>query len=68
VEWARSTVKQCRAAGVAPFVKQLGSKPFVSSDILAHPFARQDVKDKKGEDMSEWPEDIRVREWPAGWN
>lgn len=29
VAWARSIVAQCRAAGVAAFVKQLGATPFV---------------------------------------
>jgi hypothetical protein len=24
------------------------------------------LKDKKGADMAEWPEDLRVREWPHG--
>lgn len=58
VAWARSIVAQCREAGVAPFVKQLG----------AHPFAdgfEQLLYDKKGGDMSEWPADLRVREFPA---
>lgn len=29
LEWARDLVRQCRAAGVAPFVKQLGQRPTV---------------------------------------
>lgn len=55
---ARSIVAQCREAGVAPFVKQLGAHP------VADGF-EQRLKDKKGGDMSEWPADLRVREFPA---
>jgi len=46
--WGRSLVEQCQAADVAVFVKQLGS---------AHGPA-------KGSDMTTWPEDLRVREYP----
>jgi len=75
--WARQTVKQCRAANVAPFVKQMGSNP---GAVLRHEFLdgkwkiesdgrlRLVLRNRKGEDMSEWPEDLRVREWPEGWN
>jgi protein gp37 len=27
--WARSVITQCRSAGVAPFVKQLGAQPLI---------------------------------------
>ena len=50
VEWIRSIVRQCREAGTACFVKQLGS--------------RLGLRDPKGGDCSEWPEDLRVRETP----
>lgn len=53
VEWIRSLVKECQAAGVAAFVKQLGS-------LHDGP----PCKDAKGGDMAEWPEELRVREWP----
>ncbi len=46
--WARSLVGQCRAAGVAVFVKQLGS-----------------AWGKSHHDIGTWPEDLRVREFPA---
>lgn len=54
VEWIRDGLRQCREAGVAPFVKQLGSIP-QPRDMVRH---------KKGGDMTEWPEDLRVREFP----
>lgn len=53
VEWAGSTIDECAAAGVACFVKQLGAKP------IDHP-----TRDHKGGDMAEWPEEIRVRQFP----
>lgn len=94
IEWARSTVRQCRAAGVPCFVKQLGAKPLDSKmvDIMGpdnkvhyrrppgDPMITEQVPkakgywarasfirlvDKKGGDMSAWPEDLRVREMPT---
>lgn len=93
VEWIRDGIAQCRAAGVAPFVKQIGRCPCRDMshdipaadlgplnktiqeaggdavDIAAWEHHRHNVpfqlKDKKGGDMSEWPEDLRVREFPT---
>lgn len=58
--WARSTVDQCREAGVPCFVKQMGALAGTTGGaswrlMLKHP---------KGADMSEWPEDLRCREMP----
>lgn len=62
--WARSLVDQCRAAGVAPFVKQLGSKPVeYMVGVRSGPL---DLRESHGRDMAEWPEDLRVREFPQG--
>jgi protein gp37 len=58
----RALVAQCRAAGVPVFVKQLGG---VAIDSDWHGLAPLPLRDRKGGDMSEWPEDLRVREWPA---
>ena len=58
VPWARSIVQQCKASGVACFVKQLGADPIWEDGAflnLAH---------RKGADMAEWPDDLRVREVP----
>jgi protein gp37 len=63
MDWARSTIDQCKAAGVPCFVKQMGAKPsIVVSPHQAVPSSI--IKDKKGGDMAEWPEDLRVREFP----
>jgi protein gp37 len=53
IDWIRRVVRQCKAAGVPVFVKQLGAR----STIL--------VTDPKGGNMAEWPEDLRVREMPG---
>jgi protein gp37 len=56
-EWASSVVKQCRDAGVAAFIKQMGSNFYRGGE-------RVRLADKKGGDMSEWSEDLRIRELP----
>ena len=55
VSWIRSLVRQCREAGVPAFVKQLGAKQAQVPPCLL---------DRAGADPSEWPYDLRVREWP----
>jgi protein gp37 len=79
--WARSAIAQCRAAGVACFIKQLGARPRINpldrweyeAPVRDHAIYRVrggdyclDLRDRKGGDMAEWPEDLRIREWPAG--
>ena len=46
LDWAIYLVRQCRAAGVAVFVKQLP------------------INGKVSKDPAEWPEELRVREYP----
>lgn len=56
----RAVIEACRAAGVAVFHKQAGSN-VIDSDYGLHPL---NFRDKKGGDMLEWREDLRVREMP----
>lgn len=61
LEWIRSIVQECRGAGVPCFVKQIGANPWMGdgwSDL------EYGARDPKGGDPSEWPEDLRVREFP----
>jgi protein gp37 len=58
VDWARDLIQQCHRQHVACFVKQLGHNPVVDSN----PFK---LYSRKGGDPSEWPEDIRIREFPS---
>jgi protein gp37 len=65
IAWARSLVEQCQAAGVAVFVKQLGAKPYGrQSGVLSWP--DYPLRDRKGGNVSEWPADLRLREFPEG--
>lgn len=63
IHWVRDLVAQCGFAGVPCFVKQLGSNP----DNSAQPdgdLIKAYIRDRKGGDMAEWPEDLRVRQFP----
>jgi protein gp37 len=79
VAWARDVVRQCREARVACFVKQMGAKPIEIDDGTRKAIEivqgwghdtvivganRLALKNRKGNDMAEWPEDLRVREFP----
>jgi protein gp37 len=57
--WARGIIAQCRAAGVVPFVKQLGLRP-VEAGAARLRFARA----ADHHDPTCWPADLRVREIP----
>lgn len=59
VGWAREGIKFAARHGIPWFQKQLGAKPVGGSGPI-------DLADPKGGDMSEWPEDLRVREFPGG--
>ena len=67
LEWIRSIVEQCQAAEVPVFVKQLGSQPYYEREVGSAkggcPVLLR-LKDRKGGDPSEWPEELRVREFP----
>ena len=74
--WARAIVRQCHDAGVPVFVKQLGAKPCEdlrpTGNFRTHEGRRQfemtasrvTILDSHGGDPLEWPEDLRVREFP----
>jgi protein gp37 len=77
VEWIRSVVDQCHVANVPVFVKQLGShaveSPSEAGDGPEDVSPDHDPNDPecfrmrltgKGDVLSEWPEDLRVREYP----
>jgi protein gp37 len=70
IGWARSIISQCKMAGVACFVKQLGARPH--KWLRDHPkglpacetFLPLCLKDRKGGNPEEWPAELRVREYP----
>lgn len=53
--WARELIHYGLRDGFAIFVKQMGSNP-----------AGLRLRDRAGADPSEWPNDLRVREFPKG--
>lgn len=71
VDWIRSIVQQCKAASVACFLKQLGAEPHANTPpAVLRPggpatYAFYAGKDRKGGDIAAWPEDLRVRQFPA---
>jgi protein gp37 len=78
VSWIRSIVAQCKATGTPCFVKQLGSHVLASEaldpvdqfpgdvkfDGIDRTTIRARLRDRKGGDPSEWPEDLQVQEMP----
>jgi len=76
VGWIGSIVEQCAHTGVACFVKQVGAHPLPSVDGVEGPWAEHvrfftdadgspaRLRDPKGGDPLEWPEGLRVREFP----
>jgi protein gp37 len=57
MEWCEDMVDQCREAGVACFVKQMGTNVYRGKRKIQ-------LSTPHGEDMAEWPDSIRVRECP----
>jgi protein gp37 len=65
--WARSIIAQCRAAGVRVFMKQVGSfacEQHESGTAKGGCHRPLTLRDLKGGDPAEWPEDVRVRQMP----
>jgi protein gp37 len=56
----KEIVRQFKAAGKPVFVKQAGSYP-TNREGIRCPY----IKHPKGGNMNEWPEELRIREFPA---
>ena len=76
IEWARKTLLQC-VSRAACYVKQLGAHPYGvrhNPEFRVWPHSKEffrdnshvstALSDKKGGRIEEWPEDLRVREYP----
>jgi len=79
VEWLRQIVSICQLTETPCFVKQLGASPgfkledeerrgntmpsFHHFDEPSGLYIKR-MNDRKGGDMAEWPEELRVREFP----
>lgn len=63
LQWARSLIAQCKAAGVPCFLKQIGRRPVDGKYSPPSPLIS--LSDAKGGDPAEWPNDLpRVRQFP----
>jgi len=72
IEWAREIIRQCKAAKVPVFMKQVGSNSGVGGPLSRHggvvlsaTIKRAHLKSRKGGDPAEWPIDLRIREYPV---
>lgn len=63
MQWIRDAVETCRRNGVPVFVKQMGSN--CVDRLPGRAGIPVKLKDSHGGDMDEWPEDLRVREFPT---
>lgn len=61
VSWAQELARQCGRAHVACFVKQLGARPYTECYDRLIPL---ELKDSHGGDWEEWPDNLRIREFP----
>jgi protein gp37 len=68
IGWIRSIVSQCKAVHVPVFVKQLGAQPFEPARYEIVGDAGLYLNNRKGGEMNEWPEDLRIREFPEVMN
>ncbi len=66
LSWIRSIVEQCQLANVPVFVKQLGAVPIESTGYIGenHCNFQLKLKDRKGGDISEFPIDLQIRQFP----
>jgi len=58
LDWARNLIRECKRQDVACFVKQVGRQPWDGGKHLK-------LASSKGSDPTEWPLDIRIREYPS---
>lgn len=60
LRWGAALVEQAAAHGVPIFVKQMGARPL---GYDGKPCV--EIRHRKGADMTEWPPELRVREFPG---
>lgn len=68
LEWARWLRDECRRQDARYFLKQLGAHPIQFDPVRVGARGVMEgvrLRDPKGGDPTEWPEDLRVREVPA---
>ncbi len=75
IEWVNKLRMDCEKAGVPFFMKQLGAAFVDEKNGIAGAGLQVDpdaaclvsrrLRDSAGADMNEWPEHLRVRDWPV---
>ncbi|MDS1348563.1 DUF5131 family protein [Planktothrix agardhii] len=61
VDWLRDIASQCQSAKVPVFIKQLGSNALQGHIVNG---SKLKLKDRKGSDINEFPEDLRLQQFP----
>ena len=64
LEWLQSIVDECRHAGVAAFVTQIGRGAVKARRDANIGRSTEKSADRTGADPVEWPSKLRCREWP----
>lgn len=64
-DWGRDLLAACEGARARPFMKQLGANGFDSARTASGASESLCFRDRKGGDMAEWPEDLRIRQFPS---
>ncbi|HEY9866398.1 MAG TPA: phage Gp37/Gp68 family protein [Candidatus Obscuribacterales bacterium] len=67
VDWLRDIASQAQSAKVPVFIKQLGSNAIASTpyiDDVANNHYCLKLKDRKGGDINEFPEDLKLQQFP----
>jgi hypothetical protein len=65
LSWLRKIVSQCREWNISPFVKQLGGNIPDDDQSEIQRLTGRSVHDLKGGDINEFPQDLRIREFPG---
>ena len=69
IAWAEAIRDQCKAANVPFFMKQIGARPYASKNSQSFGFGSLVFPnmrtDRKGGNPAEWPENLRIREFPT---
>lgn len=65
VRCVREIVEQCAAAGVPCFVKQLGAYAVLDARYERGLPGSRRLRDRRGADPEEWPDDLVVRQFPG---
>ncbi len=61
-EWIENLLADCSYLKIASFVKQLGSN--LESNRMQYPYTINTITDRKGGDITEWPANLAVRQFP----